>query len=60
MGTQLRDLETLEMEGLGKTEFSVCIRGRDASEVNHLPFMEEQPVYELYRVRLPFNRCAAT
>lgn len=45
------------MEGLGKTEYSVCMRGRDKDNLNDMPYMEEQPVYEIYRVRLPFNRC---
>uniref|UniRef100_A0A6S8NKA7 1,3-beta-glucan synthase n=1 Tax=Dunaliella tertiolecta TaxID=3047 RepID=A0A6S8NKA7_DUNTE len=49
-------LEQAEVEGLGKTEYSVCMRGRDKDNLNDMPYMEEQPVYEIYRVRLPFNR----
>ncbi len=52
-------LEQAEVEGLGKTEYSVCMRGRDRDNPNDMIFMEEQPVYEVYRVRLPFNRWGA-
>ena len=51
-------LEQAEVEGLGRTEYSVCMRGRDHQDVNQLPFIDSQPVVQLYRVRLPFNRCA--
>jgi len=44
------------VEGLGKTEYSVCQCGRDKDDPNNMVYIQEQPVYELYRVRLPFNR----
>ena len=45
------------MEGLGKTEYSVCIRGRNRDDINEMGLIDDQPVVEIYRVRLPFNRC---
>ncbi|KAJ9526929.1 hypothetical protein QJQ45_025369 [Haematococcus lacustris] len=49
-------LEKAEVDGMGTVEFSVLIKGRDPEDLNQLPHLDDQPVYEQYRVRLPQNR----
>lgn len=43
-----------QVDGAGITEFSVCMKGHDPEDLSSL--MLDQPVYELYRLRLPPNR----
>ncbi len=36
--------------------FLATTQGRDPEDLNQLPHLEDQPVYEVYRVRLPQNK----
>lgn len=43
----------------GPTQYSVCIKGRVPGSIEPIPVHvvdEDQPVFEVYRVRLPLNR----
>ncbi len=51
-------LDTAETEN-GLTQYSVCIKGRSLENSEIIPVHvmdDEQPVFEIYRVRLPTNR----
>lgn len=51
-------LDTAETEH-GMTQYSVCLKGRVPDSIEPIPVHvidDDQPVFELYRVRLPLNR----
>ena len=53
---QVAFLDEADSEQYGPTQYSVCMRGRDITDVHQLPHLDDQAIYELYRIRLPYNK----